>query len=204
MFVERNREHCNQLEALKRHFPALGTRADILHGDANVELQALCRKRDWQSTRAVLFLDPYGMQVEWETIAAVAETRAIDTWILFPLGIGVNRLLPRSGEIPEGWRRRLDRLLGTSSWFDDFYRIEKSRTLFGSNEETVKQASSDTIGRYFLDRLRTVFAAVSGDARVLTNSSNCPLYLLCFAVANERAADLALRIAKHTLVKGLD
>jgi len=31
------------------------------------------------------------MQVDWTTLEAVASTQAIDIWILFPLGIGVNR-----------------------------------------------------------------------------------------------------------------
>lgn len=33
-----------------------------------------------------MFLDPYGMQVERETIDTIARTKAIDTWLLFPLG----------------------------------------------------------------------------------------------------------------------
>ena len=63
----------------------------------------------------MLFLDPYGMQVEWRTIEAIAKTEAIDLWLLFPLAIGVNRLLTKSGEIPESWRRRLNLLLGTGT-----------------------------------------------------------------------------------------
>jgi three-Cys-motif partner protein len=74
-------------------------------------VQKLCDK-DWTSRRAVLFLDPYGMQVEWRTIEAIAATKAIDLWLLFPLGIGVNRLLTKSGDIPESWRNRLNLLLG--------------------------------------------------------------------------------------------
>ncbi len=38
------------------------------------------------------------MQVDWKTIEAVAATKAIDLWLLFPLGVGVNRLLTRSGD----------------------------------------------------------------------------------------------------------
>jgi len=64
------------------------------------------------------------MQVEWSTVEAIAATKAIDLWLLFPLGIGVNPLLTRSAEIPEAWRHRLDLLLGTTEWFDEFYRVE--------------------------------------------------------------------------------
>jgi hypothetical protein len=56
----------------------------------------------------------YGIQVEWSTIEHIAATGAIDLWILFPLGIGLNWLLPRSGLIPEGWRQRLNLFWGRS------------------------------------------------------------------------------------------
>ncbi|GAI54351.1 unnamed protein product, partial [marine sediment metagenome] len=60
-----------------------------------------CNNYKWQNNRAVLFLDPYGMQVNWETIKAIANTEAIDLWYLFPFGIGVNRLLQKdAGKMP--------------------------------------------------------------------------------------------------------
>jgi three-Cys-motif partner protein len=170
----------------------------VLEGDANVEIQRLCDK-DWRFHRAVLFLDPYGMQVEWKTIEAVAATKAIDLWVLFPLGIGVNRLLTRSGDIPTAWRQRLDTLLGTTDWYDEFYRVETEPTLFGPNEERVVKASTTTIGEYFNSRLKSVFADVAPEPKVLRNSTNCPLYLLCFAVGNDAGAPIAVRIANHLL-----
>ncbi len=83
----------------------------------------------------MLFLDPYGMQVEWETIQAVANTKAIDMWLLFPLWMAVTRLLTKSGDIPSPWRACLDKLLGTTSWYDEFYRVERRKDLFGEDEE---------------------------------------------------------------------
>ena len=173
-------------------------RSGLRQGDANDKIQDLCAK-DWQSNRAVLFLDPYGMQVEWETIKAIAQTKAIDLWLLFPLGIGVNRLLTKSGDIPKSWRRRLDLLLGTEDWYDEFYRVETTPTLFGEDKERVVKAKMETTGRYFNNRLKSIFTGVAKEPGVLRNSANNPLYLLCFAVGNERAKDIALRIAQHLL-----
>lgn len=199
IFIEKNADRCAALETLKTEFPALAAGIDVRRGEANEQIQALCAKRGWSSRRAVLFLDPYGTQVEWKTIEAVAATRAIDLWILFPLGIGVNRLLTRSGEIPPSWRRRLDLLLGTDQWYDAFYKVEHVPTLFDAPEKKVQKATTETIGRFFNDRLRGVFADVAPEPRVLFNSANCPLYLLCFAVGNENGAPIALRIANHLL-----
>ena len=197
IFVERDPARCEQLRRLGEEFPELRARIHVQHGEANQVIREICDK-NWQSHRAVLFLDPYGMQVEWETIEAIARTEAIDLWLLFPLGIGVNRLVTRSGDIPAGWRTRLDTLLGTTDWYDEFYSVEKTPTLFGEDDERVIKASIEVIGRYCNDRLKTVFPNVAAPG-VLRNSANCPLYLLCFAVGNPKGADIAVRIASSLL-----
>jgi len=96
----------------------------------------------WQNNRAVLFLDPYGMQVNWETIKAIANTEAIDLWYLFPFGIGVNRLLKKdAGKIPALWEAKLDSIFGTNEWKGAFYSETQEATLFGS--ETNQPCGTD-------------------------------------------------------------
>jgi three-Cys-motif partner protein len=199
VFIESHAGRRAQLEQLKAEFPDKAGSIQVRGGDANAQLQDICRV-SWAKRRAVLFLDPYGMQVEWSTIEAVAKTAAIDMWLLFPLGIGVNRLLKRDADIPAAWRERLTALLGTSDWFEEFYRTETTTDLFGeSHTRTVKRASTDTIGKYFVDRLKTVFPAVAERPRILSNSRGSPLYLLCFAAGNQKGAPIALKIANHLL-----
>ncbi len=199
IFIERSPARCRSLEGLKEEFPDRADRMEIRQGEANTEIQALCGHKDWSSHRAVFFLDPYGMQVEWKSIEAIASTKAIDLWILFPLGMGVNRVLTKSGDIPDSWRQRLDLLLGTTDWYDEFYKFESAPTLFGDDQTRVVKATIETIGRYFVDRLKGVFAGVAENPGVLRNSVNSPLYLLCFAAGNERGKSIALRIAEHLL-----
>ena len=57
----------------------------------------------------------------------------------------------------------------------------------------------ETIGRYFVDRLKGVFTGVIEQPGVLRNSANNPLYLLCFAIGNEGGKQIGLDIAKHLL-----
>lgn len=200
VFIEKDPGRCHQLEELRSDFPQLANDIVIRSDEANKAIRDLCRK-NWSRHRAVLFLDPYGMQVEWATIEKVAKTGAIDLWVLFPLGIGVNRLLPRSGEIPEGWRNRLNLLLGSEDWYKAFYQTETRTNLFGEEETTVVKARIETIGKYFVDRLKSTFPGVAPNPKVLMNSTNCPLYLFCFAVSSQsqRARDIALDIANHIL-----
>jgi three-Cys-motif partner protein len=200
IFIERDEERCRALDGLRAEFSNLSAAIDVRPGEANSEIQKLCEK-DWRRNRAVLFLDPYGMQVEWATIEAIAKTEAIDLWVLFPLGIGVNRLLTRSGEIPIAWRRALDRLLGTEDWYDAFYRVSTAKNLLGEDVTLVEKASVQVIGRYFTDRLKTIFPGVAEKPMVLKNSANCPLYLFCFASSNARGTPIALKIANHLLKK---
>ncbi|HNV69648.1 MAG TPA: three-Cys-motif partner protein TcmP [Candidatus Ozemobacteraceae bacterium] len=201
IFIERDSQRCSHLNALKSEFPALADDIRIFQGDANTHIQAICQT-SWKNHRAVLFLDPYGMQVEWQTIEAIAGTKAIDLWLLFPLGMGVNRLLPRSGNIPDGWRRRLDLLLGTSDWYDEFYRVEASPDLFNSEQAHVIKATMDTIARYFVKRLKSIFPEVTEEPGILKNSSNNPLYLFCFAAGNQKGGKIGLKIA-NDILKGI-
>ena len=154
-----------------------------------------------------MFLDPYGMQVNWQTIEAIAKTEAIDLWILFPLGVAVNRLLKRDGVIRAGRKKRLDAIFGDSQWFEAFYRKDENPDLFSfveseTDEEHVswkKIANFKSIGEYYNERLASVFPKVAANPLPLVSSNNNPLYLLCFAAANPRAASTAVKIAEHIL-----
>lgn len=148
-----------------------------------------------------MFIDPYGMQVEWETIKAIARTQAIDMWLLFPLGIGLNRTLPKSGDIPPAWVNRINLLLGTDQWYQDFYTEETEENLFGQTKREVTKAPIEVLTKYFINRLEEVFPGVARNPAILKNSANNPMNLLCFAAANARGAEIALKIAEHLLKK---
>jgi three-Cys-motif partner protein len=201
-FIEKDEKRFTELQKLiKDKFPALCASVDLVNDDCNVYLQDLCRRHDWQWERAVLFLDPFGMQVEWQTIEAIASTQAIDLWLLFPLGVAVNRLLRRDGQIDETLRKKLDTLFGTTEWFDVFYRLDTAQTLFGEETRLRKAVDLEQIGQYFVARLKTIFAGVAEEPLPLYNSRNNPLYLLCFAAGNPHGAPVAVKIAQHILHK---
>jgi three-Cys-motif partner protein len=122
IFIEKSAKQFSELVKLKEEFHELAERMDFNRKDGNSALQDICRQWNSRTMRGVLFLDPFGMQVDWKTLEVVACTKSIDVWILFPLGIGVNRLLSRNGKIPNAWRTRLNRVFGTTDWFDRFYK----------------------------------------------------------------------------------
>ncbi|MFM9971139.1 MAG: three-Cys-motif partner protein TcmP [Burkholderiales bacterium] len=199
IFLDSKASHIASLTALvEREFLDLKDRCEIVREDANSWLRKWCKGQDWKTYRAVVFLDPYGMSVEWKTIEAIALTKAIDLWVLFPFAIGVNRMTPKD-ELPEkDWGLRLTQVFGTVEWTKRFYRREKAADLFGGDHESIiKIAGADDILEFFLERLRMIFPHVVSKPLVLYNSHNSPMYALCFAAGNERGGKTALKIATH-------
>jgi len=201
IFIDRNARQCAELNRLRDEYPDLRNRISVVNADANAYLQELAA-RDWirRKERAVLFLDPYAMQVDWGTVQAVAQTHAIDMWYLFPLA-AVNRLLTKDAEIDPAWRHRLDRVFGTGDWEAAFYQRRETQTLFGEVESVEKIATFEGIKDFLLARLRGEFADVAPNPLVLKNSRHAPLFLLCFAVGNDKGAPVAIRIAQAILQK---
>jgi three-Cys-motif partner protein len=199
LFIEQVAERVAELKELREHFPRRAERITIIQEEANCFLRQWCAETDWMTHRAVVFLDPYGMEVEWPTIEAIAKTKAIDLWLLFPLGQAVNRLLTRNHPPPEGWANRLTKFFGTGEWKTAFYRSPRQGTLFGPDNGLEKAADFDSIGDFFVQRLETIFAKVAKKPLPLRNSKNVPIYLLCFAVANPRGAPTAVKIAADVL-----
>lgn len=199
VFIEKTASRFEELRKLRREYPRLAKRIKLVQEDCNVRLRRICEGTDWRGRRAVLFLDPFAMQVEWDTLEAVAATRAMDTWILWPV-MAMNRLLHHAGEIPASWRLRLDRFLGTTQWYCQFYRVRKGRDLFGEDIEEINKVADFRVIRDFLNqRLATIFADVADNPRLLLNSRGTPLFLFCFAAANPKGAPIAKRIAEHIL-----
>lgn len=199
LFIEESRSRLDALRvSINTDFAALPPRCELQNGDANTILRTWCIERDWTKDRAVVFLDPYGMQVEWNTIEALAATKGVDLWYLFPLGIGVSRLLTRSGTISTGWQERLTRFFGTVDWRSRFYPIAEEADLFGDHKTVQRNASEQQIESFIYERLMTRFETAA-HGLVLRNSKANPLYLLCFAASNQRGAKAALNIAQDIL-----
>jgi three-Cys-motif partner protein len=209
--IEKSSAKASQLRELKAEYEGGGRTINVLEGDANEQIMRICSQGDWtgrktnRASRAVLFLDPFGCQVDWTTLQAIAHTRAIDVWYLFPSGLGVYRMLTsRQDKMAQSWAERLDLCLGTGEWRNEFFREESTQDLFG--ETTIsrnKVATIDTVERFFIRRLSLLFPHVSNACLPLKNSRGFKMFSLCFAAANPgRGGQIAVGIASHLLGKG--
>jgi three-Cys-motif partner protein len=139
------------------------------------------------------------MQVDWLLLEEIAKTKAIDLWLLFPLGAAVMRLLQKKQSPPQAWVDRVTAVFGTESWQEEFYKPRTRDTLFGREESEEREADYQAVADFFIRRLEGIFAKVAPNPRALRNSRNCPLYLFCFAAANLKAAPTAVKIAQYIL-----
>jgi three-Cys-motif partner protein len=83
VFIEKRPDFAQELEELRAKHPRRAIQ--VVNGEANAAISELLKSNTWRTKRAVLFLDPYGTQVEWSTLEAIAATASIDVWYLFPL-----------------------------------------------------------------------------------------------------------------------
>jgi three-Cys-motif partner protein len=201
IFVEHSLKKVDRLSELPSRYPALRDRITILHDDGNVALRQFCSQRDWQKCRAVVFLDPFGNQVEWDTIKAIAGTEAIDLWYLFPAGLGVHRQIGRDGTVHHTHETSLDRLLGTTEWRSTFIEERTRPDLFGEIQNlTTKVATPDSITRYMVERMKTIFRGGVLDRWLPLGSKGIHMYSLIFAWANpSEKAKLAGKLADAVL-----
>ena len=175
VFIEADQRRFRALEQLGSHYPGKDIRP--LRGDANVELRKLFTSPPWVNghhqaglQRAVVFLDPYGMNVQWATLKLLAETRRVDVWYLFPLHAALRQLAHNHHAVDQSKRTALNEVFGTAEWETEFYAFaDNRRDLFDHEHRAIERhANPDKIEAYAQRRLQTIFSFVSEPIPLLT------------------------------------
>lgn len=195
-FIEKNPDRVGELQKLEREFGAK-RKIEVLQGDANTQiLEEILRpgKYNWRKTRAVAFLDPFGMQVPWSTLVALGNTRGIELILNLPVGMAIQRLLPKSGQFSEEERKKLNDYFGSSDWEREVY--DEQLGLFGF-ERTKKSDSGARLALWYQSRLKEAFG-YAAKPRLITNTRGTHLYYLLWAGPNATG----MKIASHVLKQG--
>jgi len=149
-FFDQDPVRAKLLEDLQSEFPEKNIYVRV--GDANPLIQKLAKKLRGRDTRGFAFLDPYGPHLHWDTIKSLVETKNVEVMINFPLGMAVNRMIKRNGDIPENCRHDLNLCFGTNEWEPLVYN--EQRTLFGTTDrQKVDNTAARLLGLY-VDRLK--------------------------------------------------
>jgi len=191
VFVERSAARVVALEGLKAEY-GKSRRIVIRQRDCNGYLRekvAANPEIDWKKNRALVFLDPFGMQVPWNTLELLNQTKAIEVFLNFPVGMAIQRLLPRDpAKITEVRRAMLDEYFGSHEWFDVVYRTRP--TLFGEDADEKIEKSGKVLLKWYRDRLKATFGHVSR-AALIRNSRGAHLYYLLLASPNSTGVKIA-------------
>lgn len=210
-----------EIEPHFNHYRFADTKSD--HVDALRKLQAAYRERDIQifpgdgnqcvrkivsnelwtrpqtawKQRGIIFLDPYGLDVAWETLRIIAETKRLDVWFLFAAKAVRQQLGPSFDRVDEGKAAALDRFFGESTWRNEFFRAIPSQTSFLDDEsdQTETAVNLQAIGEYAKTRFETIFCWVSQPKPLTVR--NVPDYFQLYCMTNnhsERAVDLIKRL----------
>lgn len=210
IFIEKNEERCIALLETKAEYPKAEIK--IINGEANEELSALVRSEPWtrkdnSKSRGVVFLDPYALHVDWVTLQALASTRVLDVWYLFPIRDTLRQLAHDfKGIGPKA--PMLDRVLG-QEW-RDLYSMKPNH---GASTDTLdmfevptapiepelmRVVSPKQFEQWLKARLEQEFEFVS-DPLPLLSTPNRQLFSLFLGVSNpsKPAIDLAQKFVTH-------
>lgn len=203
-FIDKKKSHVDALKALaeQSNHPEIQIHRD----DANKVICNLCSGIDWHNKRgsgrpkrAVLFLDPYGISVEWNTLEVISKTKAIDVWYLFPINAVVRQSPHDLSRMDESKRSALTRIFGTDVWLRRIYEASAQIDLFGAEPAMIRNADAQRLERFVRERLETAFAKVLPPKRLPAKGLH--KFSLFFAISNDSppATGLATKLAAHFL-----
>lgn len=196
-FVDVSPRRVERVRRLREDFP--GREINVWQGNCN---DVLCNEIAPQlpyssKQRAFVFLDPYGLQVDWETVRELSNTGTCDIFVNFSV-MGVTRLLPRDQNPSSEVIEQLSKVMGSTNWITEIYREPPGiqLDLFGNPKEPT--SSRDTIQAEWLaslytEQLRLLFPYVSRPV-LMRNSTNSVLYALCLASHNQTAIKITNEI----------
>jgi three-Cys-motif partner protein len=191
-FVEKNPEHIEKLKALKTEY-AETRNITIYEGDALRHLNVFIESvKDWRSSRAVVFLDPFGMQVPWQTICDIAQKRSIEIILNLPIGTTIQRLIKKDrANMSQKDLERLTSYFGSEEWEQIVYYTSSLTSLF-DNEPTVLKYddTAERLIKWYMDRLRVLFGHTAGP-KLIKNTRGAHLYYLIWAGSNETGKKIA-------------
>jgi three-Cys-motif partner protein len=197
-FIDVNDQSLAKLERKLKALPNSDNKTLLFRdGNANKWILELSKALKTKKFAALIFLDPFGMQIDWKSIEALKDTRS-DVWILVPTGVIVNRLLDKAGKLTH--LEKLQSFFGLSEAEirSKFYKKEQTITLFGEEEAIAKISKPiEQISQLYVERLKTIWTEVTEKPLVLKNSMNVPIFHFVFASNNKTATRIAKEIIKN-------
>lgn len=194
-FLEVDEERISVLkENVKASYPEKVDKVHYIVGDCNKELSDVLSKITVYH-RCLMFLDPYALELKWETLEKISKCGVVDLWYLFPLS--VIRLMAKDKDIPDGNIEKVTSILGTDKWLSELFVESPQLNIFGNTQ--YERVEYDKVLEYIKLRFATLFPFVSPNSKILKNETkNSPMFMLCFMMTNtsKKAQGLASNLVK--------
>jgi three-Cys-motif partner protein len=196
-FVENNPAHIEKLKQLKNEY-STKREITIYPGEATKHINTFIEYvNDWKKYRAVAFLDPFGMQVPWDTICAIAQKKSIEIILNLPIGTTIQRLIKRdSSKMSIKDMERLTSYFGSGEWEQIVYNYDGSKqTSFLDDTESIIKYDNAALRlvAWYKSRLEEIFGCTAGP-KLITNTQGAHLYYLIWAGAHKKGQEIAAYI----------
>ncbi len=204
IFIEKDKSKLLELQERVSQDLGVKDRAQFIHGDASEELMKLCPHLSKVNVRALVFLDPFGNQVGWGLLSALAKTKHIDLWYLFPAMLGVYRQIGNvNAKMDDDKIASLNKLFGENDWRAAFIERQNVDDLFGTTEVSRKIANVEDITRFKIKCLKSIFEGGVSDKWLPLGRGGAHRYSLIFAMANPSppAVKAGHKIANHIMTR---
>jgi three-Cys-motif partner protein len=176
----------------------------ILQGDCNKllleEVFPQCRYEAY--CRALCFLDPYKLNLNWEVVETAGKMKSIEIFLNFMMMDANRNVLWKNPDlVPEDQIKRMNAVWGDSSWRESAYKEQKS--LFTDMDKLLKQPNIE-VAKAYKKRLQKI----AGYKHVLDpipmkNTRSATIYYLFFASNNDKGASIMRSIFKKYRAAGI-
>lgn len=196
-FVENKPAHIEKLKQLKNEY-STKREITIFPGEATKHVNTFIESvNDWRKYRAVAFLDPFGMQVPWTTICAIAQKKSIEIILNLPIGTTIQRLIKRDrAKMSRNDMERLTSYFGSSEWEQIVYNYAgpKQTSFLNNTESILKNADAALrLVEWYKSRLAELFGFTAGP-KLIKNTQGAHLYYLIWAGSHKKGQEIAAYI----------
>lgn len=189
IFCEKNEENINALQArVKKHFPELYEQVEFISGDSNQNITAVINAIPKHSMNEKVlrfcFVDPFSLNLKFETIKQLAQIGKIDFLILLALYMDANRNLTYY-------------IYGTNSKVEEFIDDPNWRAPFVNGIISTNDFIKFLAEKYDENMKKIGYKEPVKKHQVKIGGTNVPLYYLAFYSKHERGNDFYQKVEKY-------
>lgn len=200
-FIDLNPERVQRLQRLGAGREGV----TVHHGNCNeVLMTKIFPQFRWEDyRRALCFLDPYGMHLDWRVMAEAGRMRSVEIFLNFPI-MDINRNAKREhlDEVDPEHRARMNAFWGDESWHAAMFAPSPQSTFFDALLGAPAAPDVEKLdNEAFVATFRTRLQEVAGFRFVpkpvpMRNTRNAVVYYLFFASNNSVGNKIASHIFK--------